>query len=65
MSAGRTSGSCVTEKLTKRAGLMHKCCKKECGYVEVIDPNADGKNGVVPYLPLPALNPPASSGKGQ
>ena len=31
----------------------------------IIDPNADGKNGVVPYLPLPALNPPASSGKGQ
>ena len=28
----------------------------------IIDPNADGKNGVVPYLPLPALNPPASSG---
>ncbi len=31
----------------------------------IIDPNADGKSGVVPYLPLPALNPPASSGKGQ
>jgi membrane protease subunit HflK len=31
----------------------------------VIDPNADGKNGVVPYLPLPALNPPPSSAKGQ
>jgi modulator of FtsH protease HflK len=31
----------------------------------IIDPNADGKNGVVPYLPLPALNPPASPGKGQ
>jgi modulator of FtsH protease HflK len=31
----------------------------------IIDPNADGKNGVVPYLPLPALNPPVSSGKGQ
>ena len=31
----------------------------------IIDPNADGKNGVVPYLPLPSLNPPASSGKGQ
>jgi membrane protease subunit HflK len=31
----------------------------------VIDPNAEGKNGVVPYLPLPALNPPASAAKGQ
>jgi membrane protease subunit HflK len=35
----------------------------------IIDPTADGKNGVVPYLPLPALNPPASgptsSGKAQ
>ncbi len=31
----------------------------------VIDPNADGKNGVVPYLPLPALNPPAPAAKGQ
>ena len=25
----------------------------------IIDPNADGKNGVVPYLPLPGLTPPA------
>jgi len=31
----------------------------------IIDPNADGKNGVVPYLPLPTLNPPASSAKAQ
>jgi membrane protease subunit HflK len=31
----------------------------------IIDPNADGKNGVVPYLPLPALNPPASPAKVQ
>jgi membrane protease subunit HflK len=31
----------------------------------VIDPNADSKNGVVPYLPLPALNAPASASKGQ
>jgi len=31
----------------------------------VIEPNADGKTGVVPYLPLPALNPPASPAKGQ
>jgi membrane protease subunit HflK len=30
----------------------------------VIDPNAEGKNGVVPYLPLPSLNPPAAA-KGQ
>lgn len=29
----------LTEKITKRAGLMHKCPRKECGYVEVIDPN--------------------------
>ncbi len=27
----------------------------------IIDPNADGKNGVVPYLPLPGLAAPASS----
>jgi membrane protease subunit HflK len=26
----------------------------------IIDPNADGKNGVVPYLPLPGLNAPAA-----
>ncbi len=30
----------LTEKITKRAGLMHKCPKKECGYIEIIDPNA-------------------------
>jgi DNA topoisomerase-1 len=30
----------LTEKITKRAGLMHKCCKKECGFVEIIDPEA-------------------------
>jgi len=32
----------LTEKITKRAGLMHKCPNKEaqCDYVEVIDPNA-------------------------
>ena len=29
----------LSEKITKRAGLMHKCVKKECGFVEVIDPN--------------------------
>ncbi len=29
----------LTEKITKKAGLMHKCCKKECGFIEVIDPN--------------------------
>ncbi len=29
----------LTEKITKRAGLMHKCCQKECGYIEIIDPN--------------------------
>jgi DNA topoisomerase-1 len=29
----------LTEKITKRAGLMHKCHKKECGFIEVIDPN--------------------------
>jgi DNA topoisomerase-1 len=29
----------LTEKVTKRAGLMHKCSKKECGFVEIIDPN--------------------------
>ena len=31
----------------------------------VIDPNAEGKNGVVPYLPLPALNTPAPAAKVQ
>jgi DNA topoisomerase I len=30
----------LTEKITKRAGLMHKCHKKECGFIEVIDPLA-------------------------
>jgi DNA topoisomerase I len=29
----------LTEKITKRAGLMHKCHKKECGFIEIIDPN--------------------------
>ncbi len=29
----------LTEKITKKAGLMHKCPKKECGFIEVIDPN--------------------------
>jgi DNA topoisomerase-1 len=28
------------EKITKRAGLFHKCPKKECGYIKVIDPDA-------------------------
>jgi DNA topoisomerase-1 len=30
----------LTEKITKRAGLMHKCPQKECGYVDIIDPDA-------------------------
>ncbi|MCM2322187.1 MAG: type I DNA topoisomerase [Oligoflexia bacterium] len=30
----------LSEKITKRAGLMHKCVKKECGFVEVIDADA-------------------------
>ncbi|MEO5969019.1 MAG: DNA topoisomerase, partial [Bdellovibrionia bacterium] len=29
----------LTEKVTKRAGLMHKCCQKECGFIEIIDPD--------------------------
>ena len=29
----------TTEKLTKRKGLLHRCAKKECGYVEIVDPN--------------------------
>jgi len=29
----------VTEKTTKRQGLINKCHKKECGWMEVIDPN--------------------------
>ena len=27
----------LTEKITKKAGLIHKCCQKECGFMEVID----------------------------
>lgn len=27
----------LTEKITKRAGLIHKCCQKECGFMETID----------------------------
>jgi DNA topoisomerase-1 len=30
----------LTEKITKRAGLMHKCTQKECGYIDIIDPDA-------------------------
>lgn len=30
----------LAEKITKRAGLMHKCVKKECGFIEIIDPDA-------------------------
>jgi DNA topoisomerase-1 len=30
----------LTEKITKRAGLMHKCSQKECGFIEIIDPDA-------------------------
>lgn len=33
----------LTEKVTKKAGLMHKCPQKECGFIEVIDPDY-GKN---------------------
>jgi DNA topoisomerase-1 len=36
----------LTEKITKRAGLMHKCSQKECGFVEIIDPNY-GKMGAM------------------
>ncbi len=31
----------------------------------IIDPNAEGKNGVVPYLPLPSLSTPTPPAKGQ
>ncbi len=44
----------LSEKITKRAGLMHKCIKKECGYVDIIDPNA-GK--------APVEEPTESSGE--
>jgi DNA topoisomerase-1 len=30
----------MMEKITKRAGLMHKCTQKECGFIEIIDPDA-------------------------
>ncbi len=42
----------LSEKITKRAGLMHKCPKKECGFVEIIDPNA-------------GRAPPAETGEGE
>jgi len=29
----------LTEKITKRSGLMHKCSQKECDFLEIIDPN--------------------------
>ena len=29
----------MTEKVTKRAGLMHKCCQKECGHIDIVDPD--------------------------
>jgi DNA topoisomerase-1 len=29
----------LVEKITKRAGLMHKCCQKECGFIEIVDPD--------------------------
>ncbi|MGE0615100.1 MAG: type I DNA topoisomerase [Bacteriovoracia bacterium] len=31
--------SVMMEKVTKRAGLMHKCPNRECNHVEIIDPN--------------------------
>jgi DNA topoisomerase-1 len=27
----------LTEKVTKRSGLMHKCVQKECGFIDVVD----------------------------
>ena len=35
----------VTEKITKRMGLFYKCSKKECGWMEIIDPN-----GIAPVV---------------
>jgi DNA topoisomerase-1 len=29
----------LSEKITKRQGLMHKCTQKECGFIEIIDPH--------------------------
>jgi len=29
----------LIEKITKRQGLIRKCVKKECGYLEILDPN--------------------------
>ena len=40
----------VTEKITKKQGLIHKCVKKECGWVDIIDPDA-------------GRNPPAEEGE--
>lgn len=36
----------LTEKITKKAGLMHKCVQKECGHLEVID--ADFGKAILP-----------------
>jgi len=38
----------LTEKITKRAGLMHKCSQKECGFIEVIDPLAGQRPASTP-----------------
>lgn len=32
----------MTEKVTKKMGLFHKCPQKECAHIEVIDPNYTG-----------------------
>ncbi|MGK5088731.1 type I DNA topoisomerase [Bdellovibrionota bacterium FG-2] len=42
----------MTEKITKRAGLFHKCPVKECGFIEILDPNA----GVAGAAPPPAAS---------
>ncbi len=47
----------MTEKITKRAGLFHKCPVKECGFIEILDPNAGTAGVATP----PDTTPPATS----
>ena len=53
----------LTEKVTKKMGLFHKCPQKECGFIEIIDPNYTGappeEGSVIPGV---AGTPPAAAG---
>jgi DNA topoisomerase-1 len=52
----------VGEKITKRQGLIHKCVKKGCGWMEVIDPNA---GRATPDGSVPGGNEGAPGGMGE